>query len=43
MTSRRRFRNYLLLILALAALVFAGVRVFNTMQDHETPAAAEAG
>lgn len=43
MTSRHRFRNALLLILALAAVAFAGVKVLNAAQDHETPAAARAG
>ena len=36
-TARKRFWTYMLLILAVAAVVFVGFRLWNTAQDHEAP------
>ena len=38
-TARKRFWTYMLLVFAVAAVAFAGFRLWNTAQDHETPVA----
>lgn len=42
MTPSRRLRNMILLVLALAALVFSGMRLFNVAQDHRSAPAIPA-
>ena len=38
-SPRARFWAMMLLVLAVAALIWAGLRLYNTAQDHDRPAA----